>query len=221
MLREDSNLRYQNCAQGARAEAASFESFRRLHFFERVSALHGIIIFDEQKFKVADSLRATPPVALAVFIPDSKPSVYVHHKVHPSAANEIMSAAAEISELGTGSANGISRQLWCTYSFPQHLLQGAPSVGHAEVIKDGRLVSSCTSSREDAFTAEAFVRTAAGFQCHGYGTRVTLAWAREVSERGKTPVFSCRADNRGSLGVASKLGLTLVFKELRLLRAGS
>jgi hypothetical protein len=220
MLREDSNLRYQNCAQEARADAALFDRFRRLHFFERVSALHGITIFDGQKFKCAPSLRDTPPIALAVFIPDSTPSVYVHHKVHQGAANKIIKVAADSSSAATGLAEAVSQQLWCTYSFPEHLFQGAPSAGRAEVIKHGRLVSSCSSSIEDAFTAEAFVRTAAVFQGHGYGTRVTLAWAREVSERGKTPVFSCRADNMGSLGVASKLGLTLVFKEMRVWRVG-
>lgn len=220
MLCEDRNPRYENCAQGAPADAAQCDQFRRRHFFERVSALHGIIICDEQKFRFTDSLRDTPPVALAVLIPDSKPSVYVHHKTPQSAADVIVSVVAERSALGTGLAEGISQQLWCTYSFPEHLLQGDPDHGPAGVTKGGRLVSRCESSKEDSFMAEAFVKTAPGFQGQGYGTRVTLAWAREVSERGKTPVFSFRADNLGSLGVASKLGLTLVFKEMRFWRAG-
>ncbi len=105
---------------------------------------------------------------------------------------------------------------WATF-LGQWQVMRRNEAGKRGLRRDGAIVSSCISCRENAFMAEAFVKTMPSYRGCGYGARVTLAWAREVHRDGRTPVFSCRGDNLGSLGIASRLGLTLQFRELRLI----
>ncbi len=75
------------------------------------------------------------------------------------------------------------------------------------VIVDGLVVSTCESSRESGLAAEAWVRTLPGYRGHGYATRVTAAWARNVRQRGKEPFYSHHRDNLASAAVARALRL--------------
>lgn len=79
------------------------------------------------------------------------------------------------------------------------------------IIVDGRLVSSCTSSRENAQAAEAWVVTKLDYRRRGFARQVVAAWARDLQQQGKTPFYSHRADNLASRDVAHSLGLAQVF----------
>ena len=186
-------------------------------FFERVSALHGITICEGQLFKLTGAVRDTPPLALGLLLQNAEPLVYFKQGTTANLAEMLKpilnEAGGPVSVLGMR----VHRQLWCSFSFPAELLESNQCGTSPYVKRDGEIVSSCTSCRENAFMAEAFVKTALSHQGYGYGTRVTLAWAREVHNSGRTPVFSCRSDNLRSLRIASRLGLTLEFRELRLL----
>jgi hypothetical protein len=189
----------------------------RIAFFERVCGLHGINIYEGQQFKVTHAVTDTPPLALGLLLPNAETLVYLKHGTPAQLGDKLTAFLHERAEPDAVAAMRISRQLWSSFSFPQQLLQADYGSTSACVERDGDIISSCISCRENAFMAEAFVRTMPSYRGCGYGARVTLAWAREVHRGGRTPVFSCRGDNLGSLGIASRLGLTLQFRELRLM----
>lgn len=80
------------------------------------------------------------------------------------------------------------------------------------VILDGDTVlSSCSSSRENDFAAEAWVWTAETARRKGYGRQCVSAWANDALRQGKVPFYSHAHDNHGSRALARSLGLTWVF----------
>ncbi len=81
---------------------------------------------------------------------------------------------------------------------------GTPVFG---IITDGRVVSACSSSRENDRSAEAWVWTEPEYRGRGYAAQATSAWARDLQQRGKVPFYSHRWDNLASQAVAQKLGL--------------
>jgi hypothetical protein len=84
----------------------------------------------------------------------------------------------------------------------------APSAGAVfAVILDGRIVSTCQSSREDESAAEAWVRTLPTERGRGFARQVTAAWASHIWLDHKLPFYSYRMDNLASRGVACSLGL--------------
>jgi GNAT superfamily N-acetyltransferase len=87
------------------------------------------------------------------------------------------------------------------------------------VLEDGRAVAVCccaTLPGADARAVEASLGTLEGFRGRGLATRVTAAWAQAVRERGLLPLFSTSFSNRGSLGVARRLGLLRYGSDLSL-----
>lgn len=75
------------------------------------------------------------------------------------------------------------------------------------VIRDGIIVASCVSARENGRAGEAWVRTHPAYRRRGYARQVTAAWAKRLLSLGKIPFYSHRLDNPGSAGVARSLGL--------------
>jgi GNAT superfamily N-acetyltransferase len=76
------------------------------------------------------------------------------------------------------------------------------------VVVDGKIVSSCQSSRENEEAAEAWVRTLPEYRRRGFARQVTAAWAANAGEQGKLPFYSYRMENTASRAVARSLGLT-------------
>jgi RimJ/RimL family protein N-acetyltransferase len=99
-----------------------------------------------------------------------------------------------------------------SYTFPEITSpQSFPNVVYQEhnvclIEMDGKTVSACSSSREDANSAEAWVYTEPEYQGRGYARQVTLAWAHRVREQGKTPFYSHKITNIVSQKVAESLG---------------
>jgi len=81
---------------------------------------------------------------------------------------------------------------------------GSPVFG---IIADGRMVSACSSSRENDRSAEAWAWTEPEYRGHGYAGQATMAWAHDLQQRGKVPFYSHKWDNLASQAVARKLGL--------------
>lgn len=76
------------------------------------------------------------------------------------------------------------------------------------VRREGRIVSYCMASRENATASEAWVHTPVHtFRGRGYAQQVTLAWAHDVQQRGKVPFYGHNVENLASQGVARRLGL--------------
>jgi GNAT superfamily N-acetyltransferase len=71
---------------------------------------------------------------------------------------------------------------------------------------EGKVVSACSSSREDAVCGEAWVRTEPEYQRRGFARRVTLAWAHRLRAQGKIPFYSHKITNLASQRVAEALG---------------
>ena len=75
------------------------------------------------------------------------------------------------------------------------------------VLVDGKIVSTCESSREDERAGEAWVRTLAGYRRRGYARQATAAWGHWLISHGKTPFYSHRWENFASQALAQSLGL--------------
>ena len=88
-----------------------------------------------------------------------------------------------------------------------------PCVGVAE---GDRIVSICLAARRRAPVVEAGVYSVAGFRSRGFATRAAAAWARAVRARGETPLYSGSLTNRGSMGVARRLGLIRYGSDLHI-----
>lgn len=99
-----------------------------------------------------------------------------------------------------------------TYIFPEDCLD-LPFDDHkilyngsnCEIAIGSEIVASCTSVREDATAAEAWVHTHGAFRGHGFGSRVTLAWARQMTEKGKIAFYSHSVENIASRKLIEKL----------------
>jgi GNAT superfamily N-acetyltransferase len=79
------------------------------------------------------------------------------------------------------------------------------------VIRDGRIVSTCTSAREYERAGEAYVYTVPAYRRQGYGRQVTAAWAHHLRRQGKIAFYSHAWDNPASQAVARSLGLRSCF----------
>jgi GNAT superfamily N-acetyltransferase len=77
------------------------------------------------------------------------------------------------------------------------------------VILNDRVVSACSSSRENDSSAEAWVWTEPDYRGRGYARQSVAAWAHDLQERGKVPFYSHHIDNIASRKVAR----TLQFKQ--------
>ncbi|MGH7085065.1 MAG: GNAT family N-acetyltransferase [Acetobacteraceae bacterium] len=75
------------------------------------------------------------------------------------------------------------------------------------ILRDGRIVASCISSRENATAGEAWVRTEEAYRGRGYARQVTAVWGAALQRAGKIAFYSHRLDNEASAGVARGLGL--------------
>jgi len=82
------------------------------------------------------------------------------------------------------------------------------------VVEQGAIVSVCFSSRVGATAVAAGVETLPAFRGRGFGAAATAAWAAHARRTGKRAFYSTRWDNRGSLGIARRVGFRLFGAEL-------
>ena len=84
------------------------------------------------------------------------------------------------------------------------------------LVRGHHAIAVCFSARNSSLAAEAGLETAPPFRGHGYGPRVTAAWAAAVRATGRIPLYSTSWDNLASQAVARKLGLRLYGADLAL-----
>lgn len=77
------------------------------------------------------------------------------------------------------------------------------------VVRDGAAVSICFSARIGTAVCEAGVETLPAFRRRGFASAVTAAWAAEVRNSGRIPLYSTSWDNRASQRVAQRLELIM------------
>lgn len=79
--------------------------------------------------------------------------------------------------------------------------------------QDGAILSACVSSRQNAQSAEAWVRTHADHRKKGLARQVVTAWAAHLQQAGLVPFYSHNIENTGSAHLARSLNLIPVFEE--------
>jgi RimJ/RimL family protein N-acetyltransferase len=79
------------------------------------------------------------------------------------------------------------------------------------IIRDGMIVSTCSSVRESEQAGECYVYTVEPYRGRGYGKQVTAAWAYHLQQQGKIAFYSHALDNLASQAVARGLGLWPCF----------
>ncbi len=82
--------------------------------------------------------------------------------------------------------------------------------------KGEKIVSACSSSRQDNASAEAWVFTSLEFRQRGLGQVVVAAWAAGMMNAGIVPFYSYEISNLASARLASKLGLIPLFEEISI-----
>lgn len=80
------------------------------------------------------------------------------------------------------------------------------------IVKDGRIISSCVSTRENDESAECYTYSEEGFRQLGFGWRVTTAWGRHQLLKSKIPFYSHEGDNLDSRALANSLNLEWKFR---------
>lgn len=77
---------------------------------------------------------------------------------------------------------------------------------YAGIVRDGRVVAVCYSSRDGAEACEAGVETAIEYRGQGLGAAVVRAWAAAVQRSGRIALYSTSWENRASQRIAVRLG---------------
>ena len=80
--------------------------------------------------------------------------------------------------------------------------------------KDGKLVSACVSTRENASCGEAWVYTDKKYRHQGLAQKVVSVWAASLLSVGKVPFYSHKIQNVASAYLAKRLGLQPLFEEI-------
>jgi GNAT superfamily N-acetyltransferase len=79
------------------------------------------------------------------------------------------------------------------------------------VIRDGMIVSTCGSVRENEGAGECYVFTLPEYRRRGYGRQVTAAWGYHLGEQGKVAFYSHTEENTASRAVSRSLSLQPSF----------
>lgn len=82
------------------------------------------------------------------------------------------------------------------------------------IVRDGKIVSACVSTRENSFCGEAWVYTDEDYRRQGFARKVVSAWAASLLIAGKIPFYSHKIQNIASAALAQSLGLQPVFEEI-------
>ncbi len=93
------------------------------------------------------------------------------------------------------------------YESPEAMLTDGVAAG---AVVEGRLVAIAHTYAETERHADIGVSTLEPWRGRGFATAAASLAAQEIQARGKTPVWSCGADNAASLRVAQKLGFEKV-----------
>jgi len=126
-----------------------------------------------------------------------------------------------IEEIFAEAFPGTVAKAFHTYLFPHNLSrEQAKDVVVIErngqrvfaVVRDGQVVSSCWSVRENAQAGECYVFTEPEYRCRGYARQTVIAWAHSLQAAGKLPFYSHEEDNMASRAVAKALGLFPCFE---------
>jgi RimJ/RimL family protein N-acetyltransferase len=80
--------------------------------------------------------------------------------------------------------------------------------------KDGQIISSCLSTRENAHCGEAWVYTDENHRHQGLAQKVVSAWAASLLNVGKVPFYSHKIQNSASAKLAKRLLLQPAFEEI-------
>jgi GNAT superfamily N-acetyltransferase len=80
------------------------------------------------------------------------------------------------------------------------------------VIRDGLIVSTCGSVRENEGAGECSLFTLPEYRRRGYGRQATAAWGNHLGKRGKVAFYSHTEENTASRAVAQSLGLQPSFR---------
>lgn len=84
------------------------------------------------------------------------------------------------------------------------------------LVVDSHAVAVCASVRHTAMADEAGVETAPAFRRRGFAGQVVSAWAREVRNEGRIPIYSTSWENEASRALARKLGLAHFGSDLHI-----
>ncbi len=136
----------------------------------------------------------------------------VEHVFHGAAFRfpEALPSPSDVVELGAADAGRIAE------SFPGLAASWPLRAPGFAVVEDRRVVSVCYGATRAGPRVEAGVETLPGFQRRGFASRTVAAWARGLRARGVAPLYSASLANRGSLGVARRLGLIRYGSDLHM-----
>lgn len=82
------------------------------------------------------------------------------------------------------------------------------------IVENGEVLASCSSSRENARSGEAWVFTEEHHRGRGLAVLVVSAWAHDLQQQGKIAFYSHLLENTASRSVARKLDATHFVSEV-------
>ena len=79
------------------------------------------------------------------------------------------------------------------------------------IVRDGTVLSSCISVRENNQAGECYVFTEPEYRRRGYASQTAAAWAYHLRRLDKVPFYSHSLGNQASKGLAERMGLMPCF----------
>ncbi len=76
------------------------------------------------------------------------------------------------------------------------------------IMHSGQAVCRAMSVRQDAYCAEVYVETTPAYRKRGYGRQAVAAWANDILQSGRVPLYSYKMRNTASAALAHSLGAT-------------
>ncbi len=132
--------------------------------------------------------------------------------VGPSAAFEHPEVVINLIGEGFRPGKGGAEVYWSGY-FASQLDPGDFPLpiavdGSWVVIQGGQTVCRAMSVRQDARCAEVYVETLPAYRRRGYGRQAVAAWANDILESGRVPLYSYKMRNSASAALAQSVGAT-------------
>jgi len=205
----------------------SLDTTRAFALFELQLELECTRILDGTRLVPFACPNPDPPSRVLLVRFHDRSTVFIRDDVDEAVADRLLisplgdmeHAASRVRELAgldvewRGSTHVISEPLdpALATGVIQRAVQDGASDRSFVILDRDRVLSGCSSSRENDSAAEAWVWTEERARRKGLGRRCVAAWANDALLREKVPFYSHAHENRASRQLARSLGFTWVF----------
>ncbi len=129
----------------------------------------------------------------------------------PQAAYEHPATVIDLLDKGYRPSKGGDEVFWSGYFAsnpdPRDFPQAHAADNSWVIMQGGQAVCRALSVRQDRHCAEVYVETLPAYRKRGYGRQAVAAWAYDILQSGRVPLYSYKMRNTASAALAQSLGV--------------